>query len=54
MPVKALKVPFIINELSAGFEAALPLLSIIYLFSKDTLTLWCQLRLQVALKPTKL
>lgn len=54
MPAKALKVPFIINVLRAGFETALVLLSIIYLLSKDTLTLWCQLRIEMASKPNKL
>lgn len=33
MPLKALKVPFIINVLRAAFEAALLLLSIIHLLS---------------------
>lgn len=32
-PLKALRVPFIINVLRAGFEAALLLLSIIHLLS---------------------
>lgn len=49
---EALKVPFIINVLRAGLEAALLLLSIIHLVSiENTAILQCQIRLEVGGEP---